>query len=109
MDFHARSKEDVIKELQTSNAGLSQKEAEKRLEKYGKNIIKKIHVLHPLKIILEQFKSFLIYILIIAIIISFLIGNIIDAVVILIIVIVNASLGIPRICNNPAEYKSTFG
>ena len=93
MDYHARTKEEIIKELQTSNAGLTQQEAEKRLQKYGQNIIKKTHVLRPIKILLEQFKSFLIYILIIAIIISFLIGNLTDGFVILAIVIINSSIG----------------
>ncbi|MBW2969342.1 HAD-IC family P-type ATPase, partial [Candidatus Woesearchaeota archaeon] len=93
MDYYTRTKEEVIRELNTSSAGLTQEEAEKRLQKYGQNIIKKTHKLRPIKIFLEQFKSFLIYILIIAIIISFLIGNLIDAGVIIVIVIVNASLG----------------
>ncbi len=93
MDYYARTKEEIIRELQTSNAGLTQEEAEKRLQKYGKNLIKKTHKLRPVKILLEQFKSFLIYILIIAIIVSFLIGNLVDGFVILAIVILNASIG----------------
>ena len=92
-NFYSKTKEEVIKELDSSRAGLTNKEAKKRLEKYGKNIIKKTHKLRPLKILLEQFKSFLIYILIIAIIISFLIGNMVDGFVILVIVIINASIG----------------
>ena len=91
--WHSRTKEEIIRELQTSNAGLSQKEAGSRLQKYGQNIIKKTHKLRPIKILLEQFKSFLIYILIIAIIVSFLIGNLIDGFVILVIVVINSSLG----------------
>ncbi len=82
-----------MKEFNTSNKGLNQKEAQKRLLKHGKNILKKTHKLNPVKILFEQFKSFLIYILLIAVIVSFLIGNLIDALVILAIVILNASIG----------------
>jgi len=93
MDFYARTKEEAIKELNSSKAGITQKEAENRLKKYGKNEIKKTHKLRPVKIFFEQFKSFLIYILIFAIIISFLIGNLMDGFVILAIVILNALIG----------------
>ncbi len=93
MGVHSKTKEDILKEFNTSNKGLSQEEAQKRLLKYGKNVLKKTHKLNPIKIIFEQFKSFLIYILLIAVIVSFLIGNLIDAIVILAIVILNASIG----------------
>ena len=93
MGFHSKTKEEILKEFNTSNKGLSQKEAQKRLSKYGKNVLKKTHKLKPIKILFEQFKSFLIYILLIAVIVSFLIGNLIDAIVILAIVILNASIG----------------
>ncbi|MBD3354495.1 HAD-IC family P-type ATPase [Candidatus Woesearchaeota archaeon] len=91
--FHSKTKEEVIQELGTSEQGLSDEEAKKRLEKFGKNEIKKTHKFRPVKIILEQFKSFLIYILIAAIIISVLIGHFTDAIVIAAIVVVNASIG----------------
>lgn len=93
MQFHAITKEDTFKELNTSRKGLSQREAESRLKTYGKNQLKKVYTLEPLKILLSQFQSFLIYILIVAAIISFVIGHLTDAIVILAIVVVNASIG----------------
>jgi len=93
MGFHSKTKEEILKELKTSEKGLSQKEAQKRLLKHGKNILKKTHKLNIIKIIFEQFKSFLIYILLIAVVVSFLIGNLIDGIIILAIVILNASIG----------------
>jgi len=93
MGVHSKTKEEILKEFNTSNKGLSKKEAQKRLLKHGKNVLKKTHKLNPVKILFEQFKSFLIYILLIAVTISFLIGNLIDAIVILAIVILNASIG----------------
>lgn len=93
MNYHAKTKEDILHEFRTSEHGLSEREAERRLNLVGKNTIKKVYSLAPLKILLGQFKSFLIYILIIAAVISYLIGHLIDAVVILAIVVVNASIG----------------
>ncbi len=93
MQFHATLKEDIFQELASSEKGLTQREAENRIQKYGKNQLKKVYNLEPLKILLSQFQSFLIYILIIASIISFIIGHLTDAIVILVIVVVNASIG----------------
>ena len=92
-NWHSKFKEEIFSELKTSKKGLTNNEAKKRLEKYGKNILKKKKNLKPLKIIFEQFKSFLIYILLFAVIISFLIGNKIDGIIILAIVLLNASIG----------------
>ncbi len=91
--FHSKTKEEVFKELATSEKGLSEEEAKKRLERYGKNTIKKTHRLRPLRILLEQFKSFLVYILIIAAAVSFFIGNFLDGIAISAIVVLNAAIG----------------
>ncbi len=91
--WHSKSKKEVFSDLKSSEKGLTNKEAKERISRYGKNILKKTHKLKPVRILLEQFKSFLIYILIIATIISFLLGNKIDGIVILSIVILNASIG----------------
>src|SRR3989344_2284181 len=93
MEWHAIKKEEVLKHLKSNLQGLSEKEAEKRLEEFGKNELKEIYKINPFKIFLKQFKSFLIYILLVAIAISLLIKHYIDASVIFAIVIMNASLG----------------
>ena len=92
-NWHAIKKEAVIKFLESSLLGLSEKEAEKRLKKYGKNIIKETNKLNPFKIFLMQFKSWLVYILLAAIVISLLVGHYLDAFVIAIIVLLNAFIG----------------
>jgi len=80
--------------------GLTSLEAKKRLEKYGRNKIKKEKRITPLKIFISQFTSPLIIILIIAAIISWLVGflpnqesNLIDTTLILIIVFVSGISG----------------
>lgn len=93
MNYYSLKKEELLKLLQTSEQGLSEKEAEKRLQKYGKNQLKETDKLNPLKIFFLQFKSFLIYILLAATIVSLIIKHYVDASVIFAIIILNASLG----------------
>tara|TARA_Y100000034_G_scaffold34251_1_gene41977 strand:- start:2303 stop:4939 length:2637 start_codon:yes stop_codon:yes gene_type:complete len=92
-NWYSKSKEEIFKELKTSKKGITQEQAENRLKEYGKNIIKKTHRLRPLKILFQQFNSFLIYILIIAAIVSFFIDHVLDGVVISVIVILNGTIG----------------
>ena len=93
MNYHSKTKEEIFKELQTSEKGLTNEQVKARFRKYGKNIIKRTHRLRPLKIFLQQFNSFLIYILIVAAVVSFLIKHNIDGIVISAIVILNAGIG----------------
>ena len=50
MEWHSLKKRDVLKKLNSSETGLSQKEAALRLEKYGKNVIEEIYKINPVKI-----------------------------------------------------------
>jgi len=93
VNWHNLKKEAVIEKLNSDERGLSEKEASLRLQRYGKNIIKEIYKINPIKIFFKQFRSFLIYILIAAVIISFLIKHYVDAGIIFAIVILNATLG----------------
>jgi len=92
-NYHARTKEEIFKELDTSEKGLTKKQVIDGLDKYGQNTIQRTHKLRPLRILLEQFKSFLIYILIVAAVISFFIGHNLDGGVISAIVVLNAVIG----------------
>ena len=92
MDWHALKKEDVLKALESDKDGLTEREASNRLEKYGKNMLKEVYALNPFKIFLRQFKSFVIYILFIAIIISIAIKHYIDSSVIFAIVLLNTTI-----------------
>lgn len=92
--WYKLSKEDVLKELQVDpEKGLTQVEVEQRLKKYGKNKIPEKKSKNFLEIFFNQFKEFLIIVLLIATLISFLLGEVKDAVAILLIVIINSLLG----------------
>ncbi|MBW2992250.1 calcium-translocating P-type ATPase, SERCA-type [Candidatus Woesearchaeota archaeon] len=98
--YHSKSPEDVLRLLNTTKKGLSDTEIENRLIKYGKNEIKHEEKINPVKLFLEQFKSFIVGILLAAVIISLVIGEHLDAAVIGIILILNAILGFIQ------EYKA---
>ncbi|MEG0615251.1 MAG: HAD-IC family P-type ATPase, partial [Oscillospiraceae bacterium] len=73
--------------------GLSQEEAEKRLNLNGQNSLAKRKKSKPLKIFLGQFKDVMVVILLISTVISVFLGEIYDAVTIILIVLINAILG----------------
>lgn len=92
-EWHALSEEEVLRRLATSLDGLSSEEAELRQQRFGRNILP----VHPpptlLEIILHQFKSPLIYVLLAAGVVSILLEDVKDAVFIFAVVLLNASLG----------------
>lgn len=95
MEWYQKGKNDLLTELNTnSEKGISQDEANQRLEKYGLNELKEEAKQSLWSKILAQFNDFLIVILIIAAVVSFAVGERVDAVVIIAIVIVNALLGL---------------
>ena len=91
--WHALSPEETLKELNVSERGLSQSEAQKRLAQYGSNELQKEKRSSRIRMFLEQFTDVLIVILIIATALSVAIGEIVDAIVIIAIVLATAILG----------------
>ena len=89
------SSDDVVNKLEADpTLGLSSDTARKLLETYGPNALAEEKKESFFIKLLNQFKDFMIIILIIAAIISGSLGEILDASVILAIVIINALLGV---------------
>jgi P-type Ca2+ transporter type 2C len=93
MSWHDKSVEGVMRSLGSSRKGLDGKEVKKRLGKFGRNILRKYKGRGRLKVLLRQFSSLLVWILVFAGVVSALIGHFVDAVVIGVIVILNAGIG----------------
>ncbi len=93
MRWYRVKAEEVAEVLKTSRRGLSTGEARKRLEEYGPNELVEKKKKGPLEMFLDQFRDFMIIILIAAAVISGFIGEITDTLVIVVIVILNAVIG----------------
>jgi Ca2+-transporting ATPase len=92
-NWHALEVEDVLRTLETSCSGLSKDQAQKRLAQFGPNELVKKGKVSAWAIFLEQFKSFLIIILLIAVALSAVLGEVIDATLIAVIVFFACGLG----------------
>ncbi|HBT48844.1 MAG TPA: ATPase, partial [Caldanaerobacter subterraneus] len=73
--------------------GLTSQEAQKRLLKYGPNVLEEGRRVSPIQIFLNQFQDFMVMVLLAATLISALMGELADALTITVIVILNAILG----------------
>ncbi|MDI6800624.1 MAG: cation-translocating P-type ATPase [Thermodesulfovibrionales bacterium] len=93
MQWHKKKNEDVIEQLQSSLGGLSPAEARKRLSEYGPNELMEKKKKTPLMMFLDQFKDFMILVLIAAAIVSGIIGEPSDTIAIVVIVVLNAIIG----------------
>lgn len=78
--------------LKTSRQGLNEFDAKGRLYSFGENILPKEHKLSKVALFFKQFKSILIYIILIASFISFFIGELVEGTFIIIVVLVNVTV-----------------
>ena len=93
MAWHNLSAEKVLSQLASTEEGLSSQEAEQRLATNGLNELQEGSPVSPLQIFFAQFKSLIIWILIVAGVISGALGEGVDAIAILAIVVLNALIG----------------
>jgi Mg2+-importing ATPase len=91
--FWAVSSPDLIRSLQSTAQGLSAGEAARRLASGGKNILETKKRTDIPALLLSQFSSPIILILVFAAVVSILLGDATDAVIILIIVGISGLLG----------------
>jgi Ca2+-transporting ATPase len=90
---YRQSPDELFQELQTARTGLTGQEAARRLAAEGYNELRSKTAIRPLAIFLNQFKSFIIYILLFAVLFALLIGEFVDSIIILVILLANALLG----------------
>ena len=91
--FWSLSTEQVLQKTNSTAAGLSRQAAKQRLIKYGANSLKQKHKSSTWMLLLNQFKSPIILILIFAAVLSIFLKDAADAVIILAIVFISGLLG----------------
>lgn len=100
MEFFNKKKSEILKELNVDpKKGLNDQEVSLRQEKYGLNQLRESKKKTLFMMFLDQFKDFLVIILIIAAAVSLIVGiiegeGLIDGIIIIAIVILNAVLGV---------------
>ena len=93
--WFTKPNEDILKELDVIvSEGLSDEEAKVRLEKYGHNKLLAKKKKNIFQLFVAQLQEWLIYILFAAVVITLFMGEYIDAAIILLVIIVNATLGV---------------
>ncbi|MBV0924475.1 cation-translocating P-type ATPase [Halomicroarcula limicola] len=90
---HAQSAEATLDALETSLDGLDAAEADRRRERYGANEVASEGQRSLVDIFLTQFRSVLIYVLVVAAALSVWAGHVVDAVLIAVIVVANGLFG----------------
>ncbi len=94
MEFWSYSAEKLLSELNThATTGLSAGDITERLATHGQNVLEGEKPRSPLRIFLDQFKDFLVLILLIASIVSIVLGEYLDGSIIIAIVIINGIIG----------------
>ena len=91
--FWSQPIDQLIAQLETRPAGLTSTEAKRRLARYGPNRLQPSKKTDALTLLLSQFKSPLILILLGAVILSFFLGEPVDALIIIAIVLLSSVLG----------------
>ncbi|MBR9677495.1 HAD-IC family P-type ATPase [Candidatus Woesearchaeota archaeon] len=83
----------VLERLKSFEAGLSKVEARNRLAQYGPNSLEKAHPTSAFKILMDQLRNFIIYVLLLAAILTFISDNTIEFYVISSIILFVVGLG----------------
>ena len=91
--WHALEIDETIELLGSSRSGISEQSAHERRERYGANVLEEQEGVSPLKLILKQLKSPLIYLLAGAAVVSVIPGHYADAAVIGAVILLNTILG----------------
>jgi Ca2+-transporting ATPase len=94
INFHTEAEEYVLELLSSDIDGISEEEAEKRIKAYGRNALDEEKKKSLLRRFIEQFNNIMVIILLIAAVISGLMGEFTDTFIILVVVIINAVLGV---------------
>ncbi|AKD05830.1 hypothetical protein PKOR_19260 [Pontibacter korlensis] len=91
--YHSVTVEEALEKLQSQPDGLTDEEAKRRQQEYGPNELTGKEGINPILLFLNQFKDFLILVLVIAAGVAWYAGHMVDVYVILGVIMFNAVLG----------------
>lgn len=93
--WYGKTVSEVLSEFQVDqHSGLSENEAERRLKQYGENKLIEKPKQPLISLFINQLKDTLIYVLLGATAITLLIGEYVDAIIILLVILINAGIGV---------------
>ncbi|WP_338470605.1 calcium-translocating P-type ATPase, PMCA-type [Niallia sp. XMNu-256] len=92
-EFYRKTSDETLESLEVNRKGLNDSDIQQRREKYGYNELAEGKKKSTIQVFFEQFKDFLVIILIAAALISAFLGEIESTIVILVVIIINAILG----------------
>lgn len=92
--YYTYSSQDALDKLGAHSDGLNDREVAARLSQYGPNKLQEGKQRSLLQKFIDQFKDFMIGVLLLAAVVSAFVGEVSDAFIILIVVILNAVLGV---------------
>jgi Ca2+-transporting ATPase len=93
LPFHTKTPNEILNVLGSDIHGLTTEKANTKRPQFGFNIIPEKKSLSPVLVFLRQFKSVMVYILLIAAAISFFIGHYVDVYVMLFVILINSIIG----------------
>jgi Ca2+-transporting ATPase len=91
--WHSRSSKDVLEQLDSSKSGLSTVEAEHRIQKYGENRLQVSAPESVWSILVAQFRSVVVLLLVVAAGVAWAMGDPIDAAAIGVVLAINVAIG----------------
>jgi P-type Ca2+ transporter type 2C len=92
-DWHASSITAVLRALETDANGLSGDEAASRLQKFGPNRLRPPTPVSALRVLSDQFKSIVVYLLFAAVLVSAVLGDWAEAAAVALVLLINTALG----------------
>lgn len=91
--WHARQADKALRELETSNTGLTHEQVQERLYRYGPNRLDEAKPASVLQRLMRHLNNVLLYVLIAAALVTALMGHWVDTFVILAVVVLNVAIG----------------
>ncbi|MEM5593719.1 HAD-IC family P-type ATPase [Niallia circulans] len=94
MEFYQKDKEAVLKDLQSSEQGLSTDKVKESLEKEGYNELQDKEKIPTWKLFLETFKDPMVIVLLLVIIIQLIMGKFVESLIIFLVLLLNSVISV---------------